>query len=89
MITSGPLASTDAEAVLRDALHHVAPDADLDDAGPDDDLAACLDLDSMDVLDLVVGVHDRTGVEIPEQDYPAIRTRRGFVDYLVAATAGA
>jgi len=85
---STPLSVAEAEAVLRDALRHVAPDAELEDAGPDDDLAAELDLDSMDILDLVVGVHERTGVDIPEQDYPSIRSRRGFVDYLVTASAG-
>jgi acyl carrier protein len=77
----------DAEDVLRQALAAIAPDARLDDAGPDDDIAYRLDLDSMDVLDLVTYVFEHTGIDIPERDYPAIRTRRGFADYLVAATS--
>jgi acyl carrier protein len=76
-----------AEDVLRHALAAVAPDACLDDAGPDEDLTYRLDLDSMDVLDLVTFVYEHTGVDIPERDYPTIRTPRGFADYLVAATS--
>jgi acyl carrier protein len=76
-----------AEDVLRQALAAVAPDVSLDDAGPDDDITYRLDLDSMDLLDLVTFVYDHTGIDIPERDYPTIRTRRGFAGYLVAATS--
>jgi acyl carrier protein len=79
--------ATEADEVLRQALAVVAPDVDLDGAGPDDDITYKLDLDSMDLLDLVTNVYERTGVDIPERDYPTIRTRRGFATYLVAATS--
>jgi acyl carrier protein len=77
----------EAEDVLRRALAAVAPDAELDDAGPDDDFTYELDLDSMDLLDVVTYVYEHAGVDIPERDYPAIRTRRGFAAYLVEATS--
>jgi acyl carrier protein len=77
----------DAEDLLRQALAVVAPDARLDDAGPDDDLTYQLDLDSMDLLDIVTYVYERTGVDIPERDYPTIRSRRGFTAYLVGVTS--
>jgi acyl carrier protein len=77
----------EADDVLRRALAVVAPDARLDDAGPDDDLTYQLDLDSMDLLDLVTYVYEHTGIDIPERDYPEIRSRRGFAAYLVGATS--
>jgi acyl carrier protein len=41
----------------------------------------------MDVLNLVVAVHDELGVDIPEADYGKIDTLDGFLDYLAAAIA--
>ena len=43
-----------------------------------------LDLDSMDFLNLLVGVHQRTGIEIPEADYPKLATLDRLVAYLAA-----
>jgi acyl carrier protein len=44
-----------------------------------------MELDSMDVLSLVTEIHSRTGVEIPESDYPLIDTVAALADYLVGA----
>ncbi|MGB9466160.1 MAG: acyl carrier protein [Candidatus Acidiferrum sp.] len=41
-----------------------------------------LDIDSMDLLNFVVGLHKELQVEIPEADYPRLATVNGFVDYL-------
>jgi hypothetical protein len=43
-----------------------------------------LDLDSMDFLNLMVGIHEQTGVEVPERDYPKVAHLDGLLDYLVA-----
>ena len=43
--------------------------------------------DSMDVLNLVVAIHDELGVDIPEADYGKIDTLDGCLDYLAAAIA--
>lgn len=48
------------------------------------DLRDQLDIDSMDFLNLVIGVHQALGVDIPEADYPRLVTLDGFVTYLVA-----
>ena len=70
--------------VLR-VLGEIAPEADLSSLAPDVGLRDQLDLDSMDILNVVVGLHAALGVEIPEADYPKLATLDGCVDYLAAA----
>jgi len=43
-----------------------------------------LDLDSMDFLNFMIGLHERTGIEIPELDYPQLATVERCAAYLVA-----
>ena len=75
---------TEAEirATLLRVLGEIAPEADLASLAPDVDLRQQLDLDSMDVLNFVVGVRAALGVDIPESDYPSFATLSGGVDYL-------
>lgn len=63
-------------------LGQVAPEVDLAAVDPAVDLREQLDLDSMDVLDLAVGLFQATGVDVPEQDYPHLVTVDGGVRYL-------
>jgi acyl carrier protein len=72
-------------AVLR-ALGDVAPEADLAALKPDVPLREQLDLDSMDVLNVVVALHDALGVDIPEADYARLATLDACVEYLKART---
>ncbi len=78
----------DAEAVIRRVLSHIAPEADLDDLGEDDDLQEALDLDSMDFLNFVIALKEETAVDIPESEYPGVRTVAGCARYLATASAG-
>lgn len=64
-------------------LAGIAPEADLAAVGPDEDLRSALDLDSMDFMNLVVGLSERTGRPIPQADTPRLYTLRGLVAYLV------
>jgi len=77
---------TDDEArqLMRSVLNEVAPEADLDAVGAGETLQEALDLDSIDFLNFVVGLHERTGIEIPERDYPQLSTVEGCVAYLAA-----
>lgn len=68
-------------AVLRE-LGRVAPEADLGALGPDEDVRDALDIDSMDVLRVVTGLHEALGVSVPEADYRRIVTLRGATEYL-------
>lgn len=65
-------------------LIKIAPDLDPGDLGDDDHIQDDLELDSMDVLNLVTALHQRLGVDIPEQDYPQIATISLAVAYLAS-----
>jgi acyl carrier protein len=71
--------------VLIAALTAVAPDVDPASIDPAADLADQLDIDSMDFLNIIVAVHEQTGIDIPERDYPKLSSLAGAVDYLAAA----
>jgi acyl carrier protein len=51
-------------------------------------LQEALDLDSFDFLTFVQALHDASGVDVPEIDYPQIATLDGVVGYLEAHAAG-
>ena len=78
-----------AREIIIASIGQVAPDADAGAVAGDADLLDELDLDSMDVLNIVVAVHDRCGLEVAERDYPKLLTLDGFTDHLVnLATSG-
>jgi acyl carrier protein len=70
-------------AVLR-ALGGVAPEADLGHLQPDVGFREQLDIDSMDFLNFVIGLHKELQVEISEKDYPKLATLRGCTEYLTS-----
>ena len=69
-------------AAVLDAIKHVAPEADLAHLIGTEDLRDALDIDSMDFLKLVVQLHDHLRVDVPERDYPKVRTLDACVRYL-------
>jgi acyl carrier protein len=79
------------EAEIRDiacaALSDIAPEADLATLSDKAVLRDELDLDSMDFLNFVTGLHQRTGIDIPEVDYPRLATMGKVIAYLRAAAA--
>jgi len=75
------------EQVLQ-ALGGVAPEVDLAALRGDVALRDQLDLDSMDFLNFLVAVHQRTGVEIPEADYGKLATLDQLIAYLLRASGG-
>lgn len=78
---------TEIRALAADVLAGIAPEADLATVGDDEDLRAALDLDSMDFMNFVIGLHQRTGIDIPEADVPRLFTLRGLTGYLARAGA--
>ncbi len=68
--------------VVRSILGGIAPEVDLGAVRPGGDLREELDIDSMDFLRFVVHLHERLGVDVPEADYPRIRTLDGCIGYL-------
>lgn len=72
---------------IIDALMRIAPEVDPRFIESDTNLRDQLDLDSMDFLNLVVSLHERLGIDIPEADYPRLYTLDGAVAYLAAKSA--
>lgn len=71
------------KAIVLQTLRSIAPEADPSQINPDVPLRDQLDIDSMDFLNFVIGVHKELNVEIPEADYPELITLNGCVDYLM------
>ena len=68
--------------VLVEALARVAPEADVSALAPDAELREELEIDSIDVLNLAIALHETTGVEIPERDYAELSTLARGAAYL-------
>ncbi|MGO9603575.1 MAG: acyl carrier protein [Candidatus Binataceae bacterium] len=72
------------KALVLQKLAAIAPETDADQIDPNVDLREQIDIDSMDILNLMIAIHEATGVEIPEADYPKILTLNACVAYLSA-----
>lgn len=68
--------------LAAEVLAGIAPEADLASVGDDEDLRDALDLDSMDFLNFVIALSQKTGRNIPEADTARLVTLRGLVAYL-------
>jgi acyl carrier protein len=66
--------------VLRDVAPEVRPDA----IDPTASLRDTLDLDSVDFMNFVVGLHAALGVDVPEADYDKLASLDACVAYLAA-----
>lgn len=73
--------------VIVDALARIAPEVDADSIDPRASFRDQLDIDSMDFLNLVLAIHERLGIDIPEADYPKLSSLNAAVAYLSARTA--
>jgi acyl carrier protein len=79
--------TTDMTATVVDALLEVAPDVDPATLNADALLREDLELDSMDILNLVVAINEATGIDVPEQDYGELTTVAAIARYLDARAA--
>lgn len=76
------MSDSDIKAIVLRELHKIAPEIDLNQLDASIDLREQVDLDSMDILNLAIAIHEATGVDIPESDYPQMVTIDGSVAYL-------
>ncbi|MFH8475766.1 acyl carrier protein [Streptomyces sp. NPDC018000] len=70
------------EQVLTD----VVPGADLASLSPDENFRIGLEMDSLDFLNFVEALSGRTGLPLPETDYPSLNTLNGCADYVASHT---
>lgn len=73
------------EAIRREVvavLKSIAPEVEESELDPARPLRDQIDLDSMDWLNVIVALHERLAVDIPEADYAKLSTLDDLVDYL-------
>ncbi len=74
--------ATEAKRLIFDVLSGIAPEADLDALPGKAQMRDELDLNSMDFLNFIAGLHERAGIDIPEAEYPKLFTLDGAVSWL-------
>jgi acyl carrier protein len=72
-------------SIVLQALSDVAPEFEPESLDPQAELRSQLDLDSMDFLNFVLGLHKALNVDIPEADYRKLATLDACVAYLAAS----
>jgi len=76
------LNDSDIRAGVLGAIQGIAPEVDASTLDPARRLRDQVDLDSMDWLNVIVGLHERFGIEIPEADYALLATLDAIAAYL-------
>ena len=75
-------------AVAIATLQSIAPEVEAESLRGDRPLRNQVDLDSMDWLNFLLGLHEKLRVEIPEADYARLVTLDDVVRYLQAKLVG-
>jgi acyl carrier protein len=76
------MTETEIRVLVAQVLAGIAPEADLAGVADDEDLREALDLDSMDFMNFVIGLAQRSGRPIPQADVPRLYTLRALTAYL-------
>jgi len=71
-----------AHQMITDILREIAPDADPETIGGDADIREALELDSLDFLNFVEELSQRSGRRIDEDDYPQLSTLASGAKFL-------
>jgi acyl carrier protein len=74
--------ASEIRAVALATLLSIAPEVDANELRGDRTLRSQVDLDSMDWLNFLLGLHEKLKVEIPEADYARLITLDDVVAYL-------
>ena len=74
----------DIRAAVLASLKSIAPEVEESELRPGRPLRNQVDLDSMDWLNFLLGLHEKLQVEIPESDYGRLITLEDLVGYFVA-----
>jgi acyl carrier protein len=71
-------------AGVIETIQGIAPEVEADGLVAGKSLRSQVDLDSMDWLNVIIGLHERFKVEIPESDYARLSSLDAIVAYLAA-----
>jgi acyl carrier protein len=76
------MTEADIRKLACELLSDIAPDTDPASLSGGKDIREGLDIDSMDFLNFVIALTKRTGIALPEKDYPKLVTLDGIVAYV-------
>lgn len=74
--------------IVHQALSNIAPEVDVASLDPGKELRDQIDIDSVDFLNFVIGLHKQLNLEIPDSDVAKLVTVNGCVAYLTGKTGG-
>ncbi|WP_293746726.1 acyl carrier protein [uncultured Paraglaciecola sp.] len=70
------------KALVSKLILDIAPEAEMHNLDPNEDLREELDLDSMDFMNLLDSIAKETGVNVPESDYSLVNSLQSLTDYI-------
>jgi acyl carrier protein len=82
------MADSELRARVLAVLGTIAPEIDTAELHADVPLRRQVDLDSMDWLNVLIGIHEDLGIDIPEADYAKLVTLDDLVAYCRARVKG-
>ena len=63
-------------------LQQIAPDTTPATLKLEENIRETLNIDSFDFLQFIIALNEKTGVEIPEEDYGKINTIQNAIEYI-------
>lgn len=72
----------DLQKLVTKKLFTVAPEFEGEAIEPETPFRDQFEIDSMDFLNFIIAVHEATGIDIPEADYPQMETLKSAIAYL-------
>lgn len=68
--------------IVFQLLKKIAPDTEPSTLKPNENIRETLNIDSFDSLQFIVALNEKTGIEIPEEDYGKITTLQALTAYI-------
>lgn len=78
----------DIRSTILEQLTRIAPEVVEEDLDPAQPLRDQIDLDSIDWLNLVIGLHEALGIDIPEAEYGRLVTLNDVVEFVRSKRPG-
>jgi len=69
------------KTIIIEEILNIAPDVDEEEIIFNENIQTSLEIDSFDFLNILVALAERTGIEVPESDYPKVDTVEHMMDY--------
>ncbi len=84
MIGTHAMTKAELQQIILAQLRGLAPEADLNDLRPHDDIRETLEIDLLDFQNFLVALNKEVGVEVPEKDYAKVSTLEALTSYVLA-----